>query len=187
MAVLTKLLSGEDWKTLTSLSTGRLRILAFPSSVEFGNRRLALHDSEWRRVGVKADYEGVEFKFECFFLRMLEPHEAGEAAELLASIDCDSIATVERTEWTRTARPGEVPSGHETIVQRRGRSSHRPPDCLSSCTATVGILFLHRDHEVGLLAISDDDPITLSFTTHNEKIVGYLAECDVNKPSALRS
>jgi hypothetical protein len=187
MAVLEKRFSDEEWKALTSLSAGRLRILAFPSSVERGHRRFAIHDSQWRRVGLTVDYEGVALKFECFFLRLLDPAKTKEAVELIESIDCDSIAAIHRSEWIRAALPEEIRPKHEAIVQRRGRSSERSADQLSSCRAPVGLLFLRRDEEVGLLGISDDDPLTMIFTTEKATIARYIAECDVDKSASLQA
>jgi hypothetical protein len=185
MAVLERLLSDEDWNALTSLSAGRVRILVFASAAERGHRRVAL-GSGLHRVGFKVDYESVEFKFECFFLKLLGSNELRSRGELLASVDCDAVAAVNRTESTRAARPGEVRSNEETVVQRRGKLSERAAGYLSSCTATVGLLLLRRDERCGLLAISDDDTLTLAFTTDKEEIAGYLAECDLGRQTALR-
>jgi hypothetical protein len=139
-----------------------------------------------RRVGFKVDDENVEFKFECFFLKELGSNELSRKGQLLASVDCDAITSVNRTEWTRAARAGEVRPGEEAVVQRRGKLSQRGAEFLSSCTTTVGLLLRRRDESCALLAIRDDDPLTLICITENEAIAGYLAECDLARSSALR-
>ncbi|MET4677162.1 MULTISPECIES: hypothetical protein [unclassified Luteibacter] len=132
-------------------------------------------------IALTWNYFDIEFKFETY----------GISRELVRSVpttllEVGNIADVERidfcvrTEWTRPASPGEVPSHFEQIIEEAGRVAQVPVDAISAGTSLYAAVFrsINSDLDV-MISIDDDVRFSLKSVTGSLKIATTLQSCDV--------
>lgn len=126
------------------------------------------------------DYFDVEFKFEVYGLSIKQLAAVPESLDLAGTIPTFSqITFLLKTEWTRPAKPGEVPEDFEKVLEESGPLVKIPDTAISAGTALHGLIFSNPAEEQTLLVgVDDADSYSLRATADVEEISATAMSCD---------
>ncbi|WP_185754235.1 hypothetical protein [Luteibacter sp. 9135] len=136
-------------------------------------------NEEW--IALTWNYFDIEFKFETFGISREVVRKVPTALLDVGSIpEFEKIDFCVRTEWTRPASPGEVPSHYEQVIEEAGRLAQVPADAISAGTSLYAIVFrsINGDSDV-MISIDDNIRFSLKSVTGSAKIAAILQSCDV--------
>lgn len=136
---------------------------------------------------LRGDYQDVEFKFECLYIRLDEPTETftRRKGSLLdhAEVDVRDVKLLVRASWIRKAMPNEVPPNWEQMVERRGKLESVPGHALAAYVAVVGLLLTDVAGIKTLLRLSDGPPTSIERITDIDRMTEALKEGELVAPS----
>lgn len=132
-------------------------------------------------VALTWNYFDIEFKFETYGISIEPVQRAPATLVEVGSIgEFEQIDFYAKTEWTRPAVLGEVPSYFEQIIEAAGRLDHVPADAISVGTSLYAVVFrsVGGDSDV-MICIDDDERFSLKAMTGPQRIMATLQGCDV--------
>ncbi|MDW2980828.1 MAG: hypothetical protein WBG81_05790 [Rhodanobacter sp.] len=126
------------------------------------------------------DYFDVEFKFEVYGLSIKQLATAPEGLDRAGAIlPFSQVAFLLKTEWTRPAKPSEVPEGFEKVLEESGPLAQIPETAISAGTALHGVIFSNlADGKALLIGVDDTDNYSLKATADAEEISAMAMVCD---------
>ena len=127
------------------------------------------------------NYYDIEFKFETYGIS-LETKESATATLLeVGNLPrFEKIDFYTKTEWTRPAIPGEVPSYFEQVIEESGSLAQVPADAISAGTSLYAVVFRPINGESDLMVSVDDDVrYSLKAVSESVEIAAVLQSCDV--------
>lgn len=140
---------------------------------------------EW--IALTWNYFDIEFKFETFGISREVVRKVPTTLLDVGSIpEFEKIDFCVRTEWTRPARPGEVPSHYEQVIEEAGRLAQVPADAISAGTSLYALVFrsINGDSDV-MISIDDNIRFSLKSVIGSVKIAAILQSCDVLSSAEL--
>ena len=136
-------------------------------------------------VRIDSDYGDVEFKFECFFLKVYPctPDSWGETLELCEFGGWNSVKCLFRFEYERPAAKGEVPSTSVQVVRKLAKKSEVPEEATAIGCALVGIVFWNGLDRFPVLLVANgdidaDDPTAIQVSKEQVPIESFMNSCD---------
>jgi len=112
-------------------------------------------DGRW--LSLEWNYFDVEFKFEVYGISIDHPENVPPGlTEAGVTPMFSELSFLLETDWTRSAKPGEVPDNFDQIVEECGALSEIPDIAISAGTALRGVIF-SKDGGEPVLVISIDD------------------------------
>ncbi|OQW62896.1 MAG: hypothetical protein BVN28_04895 [Nitrospira sp. ST-bin4] len=148
------------------------------------NRVLIVAD-DGNAVCIASDYGDVEFKFECFSLKVFPStlDSWNATSEICQFGNWHSIKCLFRFEYLRPATSGEIPSSWEQIVQKRGKQSEVSGDATAIGCALVGIVFWNSVSRCPAMLVANDDnaddPTALQVRQEQKTIELFMSTCEV--------
>ncbi|WP_250627764.1 hypothetical protein [Pinirhizobacter soli] len=112
-------------------------------------------DGNW--LALEWNYFDVEFKFEVYGISI--DHLESVPPSLVkagATPTFSELRFLLETDWTRPAKPGEVPENFDQIVEECGALSEIPDAAISAGTALRGVIFSNDGGESKLVISIDD-------------------------------
>lgn len=136
-------------------------------------------------VCIHSDYGDVEFKFECFFLKVFScaPESWGQTLGVCEVGGWHSIKCLFRFEYKRPATKGEVPSTWVQVVRKGGKRSEVSKEATAIGCALVGIVFWNSVERcpvllVGNADIDGNDPSVIQVSEERGMIESFMNSCE---------
>ncbi|MDF4026301.1 hypothetical protein P3W24_15110 [Luteibacter sp. PPL201] len=146
---------------------------------EWASVYLPTRTGEW--IALTWNYFDIEFKFETYGVSIELVQRAPTTLVDAGNIgEFEHIDFYAKTEWTRPAVPGEVPSDFEQIIEAAGRLDEVPTDAISVGTSLHAVVFrsIGGDSDV-MICIDDDARFSLKAMVGSQGIEAIRQTCDV--------
>ncbi|MFY4727542.1 hypothetical protein [Nitrospira sp. BLG_2] len=167
---------------------GKARVLRQHFEQEVLNRTLnqvLIVADDGTAVCIDSDYGDVQFKFECFFLKVFScaPDSWGETLEICKVGEWHSVKCLFRFEYERPAAEGEVPSSWVQVVRRLAKRNELPEEATAIGCALVGIVFWNSVKRFPILLVANgdidgDDPTAIQVSQEREMIELFMESCE---------
>lgn len=167
---------------------GHTRVLRQRFEDEDFNRilhRVLIVSNDGKGVCIHSDYGDVEFKFECFFLKVFScaPDLWDETIEISEVEGWHTVKCLFQFEYERPAVKGEVPESWVQVVRKRAKKIEIPEEATAIGCALVGIVFWNSVKRFPVLLVANgdidgDDPTAIQVSQERQMIEFFMESCE---------
>jgi len=136
-------------------------------------------------VCIGSDYGDVQFKFECFFLKVFScaSDSWGGTVEICEFGGWHSVKCLFRFEYERPAVQGEMPSTQVQVVRKLAKRNEISEVATAIGCALVGIVFWNSVKRSPALLVANgdidgDDPTAIQVSKEQEMIESFMSSCE---------